>query len=107
MKLKITKMLKIRLKRTGMRGQPHYRVVIAEAHRSRDSKTIEEIGYYNPRTQPSTVKIDTEAAKRWLEKGAQPTETVEQLLVKEGVLDKIKRGSKLPQPKKKKKEAEA
>ena len=98
-------MLKIRLKRTGRKGQPHYRVVIAEAHRSRDSKSIEEIGYYNPRTQPSTLEIDAEAAKSWLDKGAQPTRTVEQLLVKEGIIEKITRGSKLPQQKKKKKEA--
>lgn len=89
-----------------MKGQPHYRVVVAEAHRSRDSKTVEEIGYYNPRTNPSTVEIDKEAAKKWLDHGAQPTETVEQLFVKQGLLKEIKRGSKMPQPKAKKKAAE-
>ena len=98
-------MLKIRLKRTGRKGQPHYRVVISEAHRSRDSKTIEEIGYYNPRTQPSTFEIDKEAAKKWLQNGAQPTDTVEQLLVKEGLIKEVKRGSKMPKQKPKKKEA--
>lgn len=96
-------MLKIRLKRTGKKGEPHYRVVIAEAHKSRDGKSIEEIGYYNPRTSPSTVKIDKEAVEKWLKFGAQPTKTVEQLLVKEGILSEIKRGSKLPQNKRKKK----
>lgn len=100
-------MLKIRLKRTGKRGQPHYRVVVAEAHRSRDSKSIEEIGYYNPRTSPSTFEIDKEAAQKWLGLGAQPTETVEQLFVKEGLLKDIKRGSKMPQQKKVKKASEA
>ena len=98
-------MLKIRLKRTGRKGEPHYRVVIAEAHRSRDSKSVDEIGYYNPRTQPSTFEIDKEAAKKWLAYGAQPTPTVEQMLVKEGIIKEIKRGSKLPKKRIKKKEA--
>jgi len=99
-------MLKIRLKRMGMKGQPHYRVVVAEASRSRNSKTVDEIGIYNPRTQPSTIDIDLEAAKDWLQKGAQPTGTMEQILVKKGLLKKIKRGSKLPQPRSKKKQVE-
>ncbi len=98
-------MLKIRLKRMGMKGQPTYRVVVSEAHRSRNSKTVDEIGFYNPRTQPSTFEIDKEVAKSWLEKGAQPTETIQQLFVKNGLLDKIKRGSKMPTQKTKKKEA--
>ena len=98
-------MLKIRLKRTGKKNQPHYRIVVAQAHKARDSKAVEEIGYYNPRTQPSTIKLDKEAAEKWLSNGAQPTETVEQILVKEGVLKKLKKGSKLGQPKGKKKES--
>ena len=98
-------MLKIRLKRTGRKRQPHYRIVVAEAHRSRNSKSVDEIGYYNPRTQPSTVELDKDAAKAWLEKGAQPTETVEQIFVKEGVLKEIKRGSTLAKQRPKKKEA--
>lgn len=97
-------MLKIRLKRTGRKGQPHYRVVVMESHRARDSKTIDEIGYYNPRTSPSTFNVDKEAAQKWLDNGAQPTETIEQLFVKAGILKEISRGSKLAQPKPKKKE---
>jgi small subunit ribosomal protein S16 len=98
-------MLKIRLKRTGRKGQPHYRVVVMESTRARDSKAIEDLGYYNPRTQPSTFDVDKEAVQKWLQNGAQPTDTVAQLLVKEGVLKGLKKGSKLAQPKKKKKEA--
>lgn len=98
-------MLKIRLKRTGRKTQPHYRLVVAEAHRSRNSKSVAEIGYYNPRTQPSTFKYEAEEVKKWLASGAQPTKTVEQLLVKEGILKEIKKGSKQSQPKTKKKEA--
>src|SRR5690606_33174719 len=98
-------MLKIRLKRTGRKGQPHYRIVITQAERSRSSKSVEEIGYYNPRTQPSTVEIDAEAAKKWLKNGAQPTDTVEQLFVKAGILQKIKKGSTAPSLRPKKKAA--
>ncbi|MCA9375322.1 30S ribosomal protein S16 [Candidatus Dojkabacteria bacterium] len=98
-------MLKIRLKRTGRKGQPHYRIVIAEANRSRNSKSVEEIGYYNPRTQPSTVEIDQEAARKWLRNGAQPTNTVAQLFVKAGIIKDIKRGSTKPSLKPKKKAA--
>lgn len=98
-------MVKIRLKRTGRKGQPHYRIVVIESTRARDSKPIEEIGYYNPRTSPSTIVLDKEAAQKWLDQGAQPTETMEQILVKQGLLKEIKRGSKLAKQKKKKKEA--
>jgi small subunit ribosomal protein S16 len=97
-------MLKIRLKRIGKKKQPSYRFVIAQASRSRDSKTVEEIGFYNPMTKPSTIKLDKEKAKSWLEKGAQPTDTVAQIFVREGLLKKIKKGSKESQGKKKKKE---
>lgn len=98
-------MIKIRLKRTGRKGQPHYRIVVAESTKPRDSKAIEEVGYYNPRTKPSTIELNKEAIQSWLEKGAQPSDTVAQILVKEGMLKGIKRGSTLPQQKKKKKEA--
>jgi len=98
-------MLKIRLKRTGKRGEPHYRIVVAEAHRSRNSKSVAEIGYYNPRQQPSVFEIDKEAAEMWLKNGAQPTPTVAQFLVKQGLIKEIKKGSTPPQGKKKKKEA--
>jgi small subunit ribosomal protein S16 len=98
-------MLKIRLKRIGKKKQPSYRFVIAEASRSRDSKTVEEIGVYNPMTKPSTIKVKKERAKYWLEQGAQPTDTVAQIFVREGLLKEIKKGSKQSQNKKKKKES--
>ena len=97
-------MLKIRLKRTGRKGQPHYRIVVVEATKPRDGKVLEEIGYYNPRTSPSTFKIDKEATEKWLKNGAQPTDTVAQYLVKEGILKSLKRGSTKPNTKKKTKE---
>ena len=97
-------MLKIRLKRTGRKGQPHYRVVVSEASRPRDGKTVEEIGYYNPREKPAVFQIDKERAEYWLSKGAQPTDTVAQYFVKEGLLKGLKRGSTKPSTKKKTKE---
>lgn len=97
-------MLKIRLKRTGRKGQPHYRVVVAEASNNRDGHSVAEVGYYNPRTSPSTVDFDKEAIKDWLSKGAQPTETVQRLLAKEGVMEAPKKGSTLAEPRKPKKE---
>jgi small subunit ribosomal protein S16 len=97
-------MLKIRLKRTGKKGQPHYRVVVMESNNPRDGKTVEEIGYYNPRTKPSTFDIDKDAAFAWLEKGAQPSDTVAQYFVKLGLLKSFKRGSTKPSTKKKEKE---
>jgi small subunit ribosomal protein S16 len=97
-------MLKIRLKRTGKRGQPHYRIVVMESASPRDGRTVEEIGYYNPRTQPTTFEIDKESAKIWLEKGAQPTDTIAHYFVKLGLLKSLKRGSTKPNTKKKVKE---
>lgn len=99
-------MLKIRLKRTGRRGQPHYRIVVSEASKPRDGKTIEEIGYYNPREKPVVFDIDKKRAEYWLSKGAQPTDTVAQYFVKEGLLKELKRGSTKPSTKKKAKEEE-
>lgn len=93
-------MLKIRLKRIGRRGQPHYRIVVMESATPRDSKAIEEIGYYNPRQNPSVFDLEKERAKYWLEKGAQPTDTIAQYFVKEGLLDSLKRGSTKPSTKK-------
>ena len=89
-------MLKIRLKRTGRRGQPHYRIVVMESSQPRDGKTVEEIGYYNPRQKPTVFDIDKDRAKYWLEKGAKPTDTVEQYFVKEGLLKGLSRGSTKP-----------
>ena len=75
-------MVKIRLKRMGMKKNPFYRVVVADSRYPRDGRFIEEIGYYDPTTEPATVKIDAEAATKWIANGAQPTETVKSLLKK-------------------------
>lgn len=78
-------MVKIRLKRIGRNKLPFYRVVVADSRMPRDGRFIEEIGTYNPHTEPSTVKIDVERAKQWLSDGAQPTDTVARLLKTVGV----------------------
>ena len=80
-------MVKMRLKRMGMKKKPFYRVVVADITSPRDGRNIEEIGYYDPMTEPATIKIDAEAAKKWLGNGAQPTETVRTLLKKSGILE--------------------
>ncbi len=97
-------MLKIRLKRIGKKKQPSYRFVVAQSSRSRDSKTVEEIGYYDPMTKPSTVKINVDRAKYWLGCGAQPTDTVAQIFVKEKLLKEIKKGSVQSKGREKKKQ---
>lgn len=73
-------MLKIRLRRTGARNQPSYRVVVADAKAARDGAFVDHLGHYNPRTEPPTVEIDEEKARKWISQGAQPTESVRQLL---------------------------
>lgn len=78
--------VKIRLKRMGAKKTPHYRVVVADSRSPRDGRFIEEIGYYNPLSDPAEVKIDVEKAQAWLKRGAQPTDTVRALLKKSGVL---------------------
>lgn len=79
--------VKIRLRRTGAKKQPTYRVVVADSRFPRDGRFIEEIGHYNPRTEPVTVVIDGEKAKKWISNGAQPTETVKALLKKSGIIE--------------------
>ena len=79
-------MVKIRLKRMGMKKAPSYRVVVADERMPRDGRFIEEIGYYNPMTEPAEVKIDAEKAQKWIKNGAQPTDTVRGLLKNAGVL---------------------
>ena len=80
-------MVKIRLKRMGAHKQPFYRVVDADSRAPRDGKFIEEVGYYNPMTEPKEIKIDAEKAKKWLANGAQPTETVKALFKKSGIIE--------------------
>ncbi len=79
-------MVKIRLRRMGAKKAPFYRVVVADSRFARDGRFIEEIGYYDPTKNPSVVKIDEEKAKQWLSNGAQPTDTVRELLKKASVL---------------------
>jgi small subunit ribosomal protein S16 len=81
--------VKIRLKRMGAKKKPFYRIVVADSRSPRDGKFIEEIGYYNPLTEPIDLKINTESAVKWLGDGAQPTDTVRELLKKNGVYEAI------------------
>ncbi len=78
--------VKIRLKRIGAKKTPFYRVVVADERSPRDGKFIEEIGYYNPLTDPVDIKIDAEKAQKWIKNGAQPTETVRSLLKKSEII---------------------
>ncbi len=78
--------VKIRLKRIGAKKNPFYRVVVADSRYPRDGRFIEELGTYNPLTDPSEIKIDIEKAAQWIKNGAQPTETVKSLLKKTGVI---------------------
>ena len=79
--------VKMRLRRMGMKKAPVYRVIVADSRSPRDGRFIEEIGYYNPLTEPAEIKIDAEKAKKWIANGAQPTETVKSLLKKSGIVD--------------------
>lgn len=81
--------VKIRLKRMGSNKKPFYRIVVADSRAPRDGKFIEEIGFYNPISQPKQVKINDEKAVKWLSTGAQPTDTVKTLLVNNGVMEKF------------------
>ena len=80
-------MVKIRLKRIGAKKKPYYRIVVADSRSPRDGKFIEQIGTYNPLTNPSEIKVDVEKAKKWLSTGAQPTDTVRKLLKIAGVTE--------------------
>ena len=80
-------MVKIRLKRMGAKKTPFYRVVVADSRYPRDGRFIDEIGTYNPMTEPSEIKIDAEKAKKWIANGAQPTDTVKVLLKKSGIAE--------------------
>ena len=78
-------MVKIRLRRMVAKKAPFYRIVVADSRYPRDGRFIEEIGYYNPTTDPAELKVDTERAQAWIKTGAQPTETVKALLKKAGM----------------------
>ena len=79
--------VKIGLRRMGAKKAPFYRVVVADSRSPRNGRFIEEIGTYNPLTEPAQVMIDAEKAKKWIANGAQPTETVKSLLKKNGIID--------------------
>ena len=79
-------MVKIRLRRMGAKKAPYYRIVVADARSPRDGRCIEEIGTYNPLTEPAAITVDVEKAQTWIKNGAQPTDTVRTLLKNAGVL---------------------
>lgn len=79
--------VKIRLKRMGAKKKPFYRIVVADIRSPRDGKFIEEIGYYNPLTEPKTVKVDAEKVSKWIKNGAKPTDTVHKLFKNNGVYE--------------------
>jgi small subunit ribosomal protein S16 len=87
-------MVRIRLRRVGLKGQPSYRIVIADKESPRDGRFIEIVGFYNPRTQPATMNIDEAKVFDWMSKGAQPTESVAQIFKTTGTLDRYDRFKK-------------
>lgn len=84
-------MVRIRLARVGLKGQPSYRIVVSDKRKARDSKALETIGWYNPRTRPATEKIDEGRALYWLSVGAQPSDSVNRILKRLGTLDRFAR----------------
>ena len=85
MEVKIV-MVKIRLRRMGAKKAPFYRIVVADSRYPRDGRFIEEIGTYDPRQEPAAIQVDVERAQAWIKTGAQPTETVRDLLKKSGAI---------------------
>lgn len=83
-------MLRIRLKRVGKKKQPSYRIVVADIRSPRDGAIVEQVGTYNPLTDPPTVALDEEKIKKWIGVGAKPSDTVERMLQSKGVLEKAK-----------------
>ena len=95
-------MVKMRLFRMGDKKNPIYRVVVADSRKAATGEYIEQIGFYNPTSNPVDLKIDVELAKKWIAQGAQPTETVKSLLVATGAMEK---SAKLSAPKTKTKKS--
>jgi len=81
--------VKLRLKRMGKKGKPFYRIVAADSRYPRDGRIIESIGTYNPTTNPAEVTLNSEAAEKWLKNGAQPSDTVRNILSKQGIMKKL------------------
>jgi small subunit ribosomal protein S16 len=81
-------MLRIRLRRVGKKKQPSYRIVVADVRAPRDGAFVDQVGHYNPLTDPPTIVVDADKAKRWLSVGAQPSDTVGRIFVSQGVVEK-------------------
>jgi small subunit ribosomal protein S16 len=90
--------VKIRLKRTGRKKAPSYRVVVADSRSPRDGRIIENIGWYNPRVEPSAIVINEEKALGWLKNGAQPTDSVASLLKRVGIAERFEQMKKAAHP---------
>ena len=73
-------MLRVRLRRVGSRNQPSFRIVVADSRAARDGAFVDQVGHYNPRTEPATIVIDEEKVQKWISQGAKPSDSVEQLL---------------------------
>jgi small subunit ribosomal protein S16 len=84
-------MVRIRLRRVGLRHQPSYRIVVADKEAPRDGRFLEILGFYNPRTDPSTIEIKEDRLYEWMSKGAQPSESVTKLLTSVGAIDRFAR----------------
>ena len=82
-------MLRIRLRRVGARDQASYRIVVADSRAARDGRFVEQVGHYNPRTDPPTVVVDEERTLKWLRQGAQPSDAVKKVLHSLGTLDRV------------------
>ena len=89
---------RIRLRRTGRKGQAYFRIVVAHQQMARDGRVVATLGHYNPRTDPATIQVDVEQARAWLDKGATPTDTVRALLRRAGVLGRGAAASAAPAP---------
>lgn len=83
-------MLRIRLRRVGAKKQPSYRIVVADSRAPRDGRFVQQVGHYNPLTDPPTTVLDEEKVLKWLRQGAQPSESVERILKRQGTLEKVR-----------------
>ena len=84
-------MVRIRLRRVGMKGQPSYRIVAAEKESPRDGRFLEILGFYNPRTEPATIEVKEDLIYKWMKNGAQPSDSVKQIFTTAGVLERYER----------------
>ena len=87
-------MVRIRLRRMGLKGQPSYRIVAADKENARDGRFLEILGFYNPRNDPSTLEVKEDRVYHWMKNGAQPTESVEKIFKSAGIIDRFDRFKK-------------